>query len=146
MENFRELRTFWKVSPVFPVGLFQTESCSISSKPSLILVSDFRSLFSLNGTPFAPVENAIPRRNLSVLNFSYHLPKPLIDQFDHVNVIRNNQYRPYFLKFFFFFSLSSSPGYLSKNDITLSSSVTCMCSTLKAFSYNLTTTSGRLKV
>ena len=85
VKNLQQLRKFWKDSPVFPVGLIQTESCSISSKPSLIPVADFRSLFSLNGTPFAPVENAIPRRNLSVLNFSYHLPKPLIDRFDHVN-------------------------------------------------------------
>ena len=92
----------------------------------------FVPIFSLNGTPFVPVVNAIPGRNLSVLNFSYHFPKPLIDRFAHVND-NYKQPIPSVFSQFFFFSLSCSPGYLSKNDITLSTSVTCMCATLKAF-------------
>ena len=41
-EHFREQRNIWKGSPVFPVGMFQTEirvpSCSTSSQSSLIPV------------------------------------------------------------------------------------------------------------
>ena len=47
------------------------------------------------------VVNAIPGRNLTVLNFSYHLPKPLIDQFDHVNDNYKQPIRSVFSQVFF---------------------------------------------
>ena len=49
--------------------------CSISSEPSLISISSLRGRFSLNGTDLYKITaKAIPRRNLPVLNFGYHLP------------------------------------------------------------------------
>ena len=50
-------------------------SCSISSKPTLIPVSGFRGSFSVNGTDFLQVVNTIPGGNVPDLNFAYHLPK-----------------------------------------------------------------------
>ena len=61
------------------IGMLQTElnSCPMSSKPSLIPVSGFRSRFSIIGTTCKCKNgNAISGRNLPVLNCSYHLPKP----------------------------------------------------------------------
>ena len=41
--------------------------------------------FSYKWNWFVQMVNAIPGRNLTVLNFAYHLPKPWTDQFAHVN-------------------------------------------------------------
>ena len=57
----------------------------ISSKPSLIPVSGLRGRFPVNGTDSYKMENAIPERNLPVLNFANQLPKPWTDRLAHVN-------------------------------------------------------------
>ena len=77
-ENFWEQRVISTGSPVFPNGMLHTElnSCLIRPKPSLIPLSFFCSRFSVNGTDLYKMVNEIPGRNLPVLNFAYHLPKP----------------------------------------------------------------------
>ena len=49
-QNLREQRNTWKGGPVFPDGISIGNSCSISSKSSLIPVSGLRRRFSVNGT------------------------------------------------------------------------------------------------
>ena len=85
-EKFREQRKISKRSPVFsgrdvPNG----NSCSISSKPTLIPVSGFRGSFSVNGNDFLQAVNTIPGGNVPVQNFAYHLPKLWTDHFAHVS-------------------------------------------------------------
>ena len=85
-ENFREQRKISKRSPVFSWRDFPNgNSCTISLKPTLLLVSGFRGSFSVNGTDFLQMVNTIPGGNVPVLNFAYHLPKPWTDQFAHVS-------------------------------------------------------------
>ena len=89
METFRGQRNIWKGSPVFGRNIPKGNSFSISSKPSLTLVS-VRGRFLVNGTYFLPMINAILGRNLPVLNFTYHLPKLWTDCFAHIMV--SNRY------------------------------------------------------
>ena len=60
-------------------------SCSISSKPSLVPVSGPSRSFLGKWNGFVQMVNVIPARNLPVLNFVYHLPKPSTDWFANVN-------------------------------------------------------------
>ena len=76
-------RTSEKVVLFFPTEYFKQKFVFHSSKPSLIPVSGLRSRFPINGTDSYNVVNAIPGRNLPVLNFAYHLPKPWSDRFAH---------------------------------------------------------------
>ena len=58
----------------------------ISSKLSLIPVSRLRGRFPVeNGTDSYKIVNAIPGRNLPVLNFANQSPKPWTYRFAHVN-------------------------------------------------------------
>ena len=78
----RSNETFEKVVLERPKKLSQT--CSISSKPSLII-------FEISYKPSRPFfgklnwfvqkVNAIPEGNLPVPNFAYHLPKSWTDRF-----------------------------------------------------------------
>ena len=69
----------------FPTEYFKQKFVFHSSKPSLIPVSGLRGRFPINGTDSHNVVNANPGRNLPVLNFAYHLPKPWTDRFAHVD-------------------------------------------------------------
>ena len=83
-ENFREQRNIWKGSPVFPDGIFQTEIWVYLCKT--IFDTSFRPSRSFFGkwNWFVQMVNAIPGRNLPVLNFEHHLPKPWTDWFAHI--------------------------------------------------------------
>ena len=61
----QEQRNIWKGCPVFPDRMVQAE---LHEKLSLIPVSGFRGRFSINGTDLYTMVNAIPGRNLPVLN------------------------------------------------------------------------------
>ena len=61
----QEQRNIWKGFPVFLDRMVQAE---LHEKPSLIPVSGFRGRFSINGTDLYTMVNAIPGRNLPVLN------------------------------------------------------------------------------
>ena len=72
------------------VLFFRTEcpignSYSISSKPSLTLGSDIRGRFIGKWNLFVQMVNAIPGRDLPVLNFAYHLPRLWTYRFVHEN-------------------------------------------------------------
>ena len=61
VENFREQRKISKWSLFFfGRDVPNANSCSISSEPTLIPVSGFRGSFSVNGTDFLQMVNAIP--------------------------------------------------------------------------------------
>ena len=74
-----------KVVLFFPTEYSKQKFVFHSSKPSLIPVSGLRGRFPINGTDSHNVVNANPGRNLPVLNFAYHLPKPWTDRFAHVD-------------------------------------------------------------
>ena len=106
-ENFQEQRNIWKVSPVFPDGIFQTEI----RVP--LLQSHLWCQFQASAVVFRWMElikfvqtvNAIPGWNLPVLNFAYHLPKPWTDRFAHPDVNGRQQSinktaKPYFCAIF----------------------------------------------
>ena len=82
-ENFREQRNIWKGSPVFSDGILQTEI----RVPFLQTIFDtsFRPSrsFSNKWNWLVQMVNAISGRNIPVLNFAYHLPKPWSDRFAH---------------------------------------------------------------
>ena len=84
-ENSREQRNIWKGSPIFPDGIFQTEIRVPFLQSHLFFDTSFRPSFFGKLNWFVPMLNAIPGRNLLVLNFANHLPKPWSDRFDHVN-------------------------------------------------------------
>ena len=51
----------------------------------MISISGLRDRFSVNGTDLNKITvKLIPRQNLPVLNFGYHLPKSWTDRFAHV--------------------------------------------------------------
>ena len=52
---------------------------SSTSKPSSIPVSGLRGRFPVNGTDLYKMVNAIPGRNLPVLNFANQLPNKTVD-------------------------------------------------------------------
>ena len=72
-----------KVVPFFPDGMFQTEIRVPFLQSHLWY--QFQALFFGKWNWFVQMVNAIPVRNLPVLNFAYHLPKPWTDRFAHVN-------------------------------------------------------------
>ena len=84
-ENFREQRNIWKGSPVFPDGIFQTEIGVPFLQSHLWYQFQAFAAFSDERNWFVEMVNAIPGRNLSVLNFANHLPKQWTDRFAHVN-------------------------------------------------------------
>ena len=55
-------------------------------KPPLIPCSGLRGHFLVKGTDlYSEIVNVIPGRNLLVLNFAHHLPKPWTDRFANAN-------------------------------------------------------------
>ena len=84
-KNFREQRNIWKGSLFFRMEYskqkfvfhFFKAFFSTSFRPSRSFLSKW------NG--FVQMVNAMPARNLPVLNFAYHLPKPSTDRFANVN-------------------------------------------------------------
>ena len=90
-ENFQEQQNIWKGTPGFLGGMVPNLS-SVSSKPSLIPISDFRGHFSV-----------IQGQNLPGLNFFYHLTRPWRDRFAHFDgykTLLQSQNLPTLLKLF----------------------------------------------
>ena len=79
-----------KVVLLIPDGIFQTEIRVPFLQSHLSVV--FRSFFG-KWSWFAQIVNAIPGRNLPVLNFAYHLPKPKTDRLANVNVVADSDFQ-----------------------------------------------------
>jgi len=67
-----------KVEPFFPVGLLQTEVRVPFLQNHLFdtMFRPSRSFFGKRTDLYIEIVNLIPGRNLLVLNFAHHLPKP----------------------------------------------------------------------
>ena len=84
VENFQEQWNIWKASPVFPDGKFllNGSSCCISSKPSVVPVSGFRSHFLVNELICT---NGKCDSWAKFTSPEFCLPKPWTDQFAYAN-------------------------------------------------------------
>ena len=86
-ENFWEQRSIGRVVLFFLTERSKRKFVFHFFKIKLIFDTSFLSSrpFFSQWNWFVQMVNAIPGRNLPVLNFAYHLPKPRTDRFVHVN-------------------------------------------------------------